>query len=564
MRQIIEIGISPGLDFKSKARIRAINFFGFFLLLVSIFYGVFFYIIDVPLLTLSFVGLVFVIALPVFLNHIKKYRTARIIYIFLTPFNVIFFYFLIEQNLDLQIFLVMMYGFAFIFLTIEEKGIMVLFFVYNTILLLSAVFFNFQPFEAISLAPQLVIPLKVTAYLICVFMGGTMFYFFSSSIADTEKTLIESKNKVELANKMKQEFLANMSHEIRTPLYTVITSANLIKEKYKEDNEGLAETLHQSSKQLFNLVNDILEFNKIESKNIRINEVPLNFPELMISTTSAFFADAREKGLKYKVNLDESIDTWLKVDQIRIVQILNNLISNAVKFTEQGEININIRLVENQEDHQVIKFEVQDTGIGIRALDQAFIFESFTQAYMASDRKFGGVGLGLTIVKNLVQLYGSELELQSELGVGTTFGFQLRLPKSETVIEEKDTAEDILRKLEVLIVEDYEVNALLIKKVLQKWNIQADLAKNGFEAVDKAKDKKYDLILMDIHMPEMNGLEATQIIKSDQKITNYCTPIHALTADVTIYEDQSDYNQFDGVLVKPVEPNQLLNVLKTL
>ncbi len=564
MRQMLEIGISPGLDFKSKARIRAINFFGSFLLLLSVVYASLFFYLKIPPIAYSFIGLILIVIIPIALNFFKEYKAARIYYLFQSPLTVMFYIMIIEQNLDLQIFFVMLYGFAFIFLKTSEKYLMILFFVYNTALLVVSVFFDFQPINQITLFPDLVTPMKLTAYASCILMGGTMFYFFSSSIADTEKNLIESKNKAELVTKMKQEFLANMSHEIRTPLYTVITSANLIKDKYKEDDEGLAETLHQSSKHLFNLVNDILEFNKIESKNIKINEVPLNFPELMISTASAFYADAREKGLKMKLNLDNQVNTWLKVDQIRITQILNNLISNAVKFTEYGEVNVNINVVEDHNDYQLVRFQVQDTGIGIRARDQAFIFESFTQAYMESDRKFGGAGLGLTIVKNLVQLYGSELELISKIGEGSTFSFNLKLPKSETVIEEKDTSDDILKKLEVLIVEDYEVNALLIKKVLLKWNIHADLAKNGFEAVSKAKDKKYDLILMDIHMPEMNGLEATHIIKSDKKITNFETPIHALTADVTIYEDQSQYEDFDGVLVKPVEPGQLLNVLKTL
>ena len=244
----------------------------------------------------------------------------------------------------------------------------------------------------------------------------------------------------------------------------------------------------------------------------------------------------------------------------KYTQVLNNLISNAIKFTDNGSVKLNISKVKSDDIYDYVLFEVIDTGEGIKQEDLTEIFVSFSQIKPVLTRKQGGTGLGLAIVKKILELVHSDINVKSKLGVGSTFYFELKLERTE--LKPLSSVQDFTKLInkEVLLVEDTAINAMLMKKLLQKWGILVDHVENGKLAVDAVSLKKYDLILMDIHMPEMNGYEATKIIKTTENV-NAKTPILALTADTLTEAEQDSITYFNGVLWKPFEIDKLYNAL---
>jgi two-component system sensor histidine kinase/response regulator len=358
-------------------------------------------------------------------------------------------------------------------------------------------------------------------------------------ITDQQKAtrdLIYAKELAEKASKFKSDFLSIMSHEIRTPMNAVIGTTNLLlTENPRPDQLDYLNILKFSGENLLAIINDILDYNKIEAGKLELNEVKFNLHTLMQQIKQTFAARAAEKKLGFELTIDNNIPQLLMGDQNRLSQILNNLISNAIKFTLKGGITIALKNERVNSKEVVIKFTVADTGIGIAADNIDLIFDPFVQETAVNNNNVDGTGLGLAITKRLVNLHKGDISVKSQPGDGTTFTFTIALKLPETITDLPETTADAsivkheqhLRGMKVLVVDDNKMNLLIASRFLKKWHADVDEALDGQLAVNMVKAKAYDLIIMDLQMPVMDGFEATAIIKTMQPYI----PIIALTAD---------------------------------
>ena len=309
------------------------------------------------------------------------------------------------------------------------------------------------------------------------------------------------------------------------------------------------------------IINDILDFSKIEAGKMTFENVPFNIRSVIQQSIELFQVKADEKSIHLVSDIDSSIPQHLSSDPTRLSQVLNNLTSNAIKFTEQGEVRISARLKSRQENSLVLQIEIKDTGIGIPEKSMNSIFESFTQASSETTRKFGGTGLGLTIVKRIIELQGGKIEVKSKVGQGTSFIFELEMEIADVaslpVAEIIDVKDVKLDQLHILIVEDNKINQLVVKKIIGDWNAKLEFADNGQIAVEKATSTKFDIILMDIQMPIMDGYTAARTIRN--LTTGSCsTPIIAMTAHAMTAEKQKCFDQgMTDYICKPFDPEEL-------
>jgi PAS domain S-box-containing protein len=373
-----------------------------------------------------------------------------------------------------------------------------------------------------------------------------------------EVELNEAKEKAEESGRIKQEFLSVVSHEIRTPLNGIIGMSNLLqKTQLSPQQSDYLNTIQISSENLSLIINSILDFSKIESGLLNIQVIPFNLKKILQNIINSNEFKAEQKGLGLFLKLDPKIDSHLIGDGIRLSQVLLNLISNAIKFTISGKIELEIRLVSKMNNALVLEFIVEDTGKGIPDKMQKIIFESFTQEDSSLGRKYGGTGLGLSISQKLVSLMGGELKLTSQENVGTKVSFILGFPINQepTSLPENSTVSDsVLIGKKILLVEDNTMNQFFAQKLLEGWGIKVDIANNGKEGVEMFGRKHYDCILMDIQMPEMDGIQATKIIRQENKYI----PIIALTA-LSVEEEADNFKSagMNDFITKPFEAEYL-------
>ncbi|WP_378174589.1 ATP-binding protein [Aquimarina sp. SS2-1] len=376
---------------------------------------------------------------------------------------------------------------------------------------------------------------------------------------EKEAIILKEKQTEETAN-MRQAFLSAMSHEIRTPLNAVTSIISLLKERADADDQKLLTSLQFSSKNLMRIINDILDFSKLDSDKMELEMHSVNFEELIYNIKETYVGMALEKGIDLNVHIDVALCKFYILDETKLFQILGNLVSNAIKYTNKGSVSIDIELISSLKSKDTISFSVKDTGVGIAKEEQVKLFDSFYIPSTVTTRNNGGTGLGLAIVKKIVELYGSKVTLASQKGKGSIFQFSLVLKQAQTIVKIDPKQTSQLSGKIAILAEDNEVNALVMGQLLKKWGIHIKRVKNGQDAVKIAKEGKVDFILMDIHMPGMNGFDAAKLIRGSA-LDNQQTPIYALTADVTAVNNDDYLTYFDGFLWKPLQIDRLFDTL---
>ncbi len=380
-----------------------------------------------------------------------------------------------------------------------------------------------------------------------------------------QKALEAEKTKTQEALEVKSMFLSNMSHEIRTPLNGIIGLTYMaLKTDLDEQQKELLSKIKSASNILLGVINDILDISKIESGKMTVERAPFDLKEAVENIEGMLASKIAEQGITFDVDYTDMSNFDYLGDSLRISQILTNLLTNAIKFTSSGGVHLRIK----ETDDKLIQFEVKDTGIGLKEEDIKKLFNEFAQADMSTSRKYGGTGLGLAITKNLVEMMGGKIWIESEYGVGSTFTFVLPLEVASDIdksgkedIEDIDTLIEKLNTIEdahILVAEDHAMNQMVIRMALEETKLEIDFALDGKIAVEMFKQKPYDIVLMDIQMPNMNGYEAAQAIRSvDSK-----TPIIALSANVMQEDIQKSLDSgMDEHLAKPIEFDKLYRTL---
>jgi len=361
--------------------------------------------------------------------------------------------------------------------------------------------------------------------------------------------------KAEQASKTKANFLSTVTHELRTPLYAVTGLTNmLLDEDPKEHQIPHLKSLKFSGDYLLTFINDILQINKIEANKVELDPVQFNLKMKVENVVSALNNSALDNNVVMHYEYQEDLPHTFIGDNLKISQILINLIGNSIKFTKDGDIWVRVYSISQNGDDYILRFEIEDNGIGISKEKQENMFESFSQGSIQINRKYGGTGLGLSIVKGLIEILKGKIYLKSELGKGTTFFFEIPLtyaPEEVKIIKEdysKNISKLDISNIKILIVEDNKINQMITKKILNKMGLECEIVDNGEDAVEKVRENNYDVVLMDIHMPGISGLEATKIIRTfDKDLT-----IFALTA-VTLEDKMHEFDEagFDDIISKP-------------
>ncbi len=387
--------------------------------------------------------------------------------------------------------------------------------------------------------------------------------FNATDRKEYERELLRERQRAEQASRAKSDLIAMISHEIRTPLNALMGVAHLLgATELTAQQQKLVRILRSSSESLLGLVNDILDFSKIEAGKVSLEKRSFDLRRLVHEIADTLHVKAEQKGIALEVRVDEGVPASLLGDPLKIGQVLTNLVGNAIKFTAEGSVAIDLELRELGPEVAVIDFRISDTGIGIAPDRLPHIFDEFTQANYDIGLKYGGTGLGLSISKKLVELHGSRIAVESELERGTAFSFALRLetlPAAEVVAAAGEPgARQELKGLRILLADDNEVNVLVLSGFLSEWGVEVDAVKDGRQAVERIEAGEYDLVLMDLRMPELDGYAATRQIRSLPHPRHARLPIFAVSASTRMgYQHELDAAGFTEFVGKPISPDLL-------
>ena len=388
-----------------------------------------------------------------------------------------------------------------------------------------------------------------------------------SARKDYEQAMAHARDAAEAASQAKGDFLANMSHEIRTPMNGILGLTELcLATELDAEQKSYLEMVHTSAKSLLTVINDILDFSKIEANKLDIEHIVFNLPQVVRHALAPLQVRARHQGLALNMHLESDVPEWLTGDPGRLRQVLLNLVGNAIKFTETGSVTVDVRHVPRVGPGSAdlranrLRLSVRDTGIGIEPHRLASVFDAFSQADTSITRRFGGTGLGLTISSRLVSLMGGSLQVKSHPGQGTEFWFELDLPPAQAPVAETTVQPtELPANLHVLVAEDHPINQVVARKVLEHLGAKVTLVDNGTKAVRACVEQRFDLIFLDIQMPELDGFGATRRIRAMELAQGRRTPIVAMTAHAMEgYRERCVAGGMDGYVTKPVDRKQLV------
>ncbi len=399
------------------------------------------------------------------------------------------------------------------------------------------------------------------AFLISAYKNNLQKKNLNNVLIEKNKELITAKETAEQVSTLKSQFISTVSHELRTPLYGVIGLTSLLMQNPEEKKKDeYLESLKFSGDYLLALINDVLQLSKIETNEVKLEKVSFDLTSLIEGIVNSLHSKQKDNNNDVHIDIDKKINTTLLGDSVRLSQILINLIGNSLKFTKNGNIWVKVKCLDYQKDNYKLHFSIKDDGIGIPKSKQDTIFESFAQV-KNQNQEYEGTGLGLSIVKKLIHLHKSEIFINSEEGVGSEFSFELNYEKAVKEIDEQSQKENIsigTTNFNILIVDDNRINQIVTQNILKKKGYTCDLASNGMDSIDMLKKESYDLVLMDINMPEMNGLEATKVIRT----FNTNIPIIALTAvEEGEIRDQALSVGMNDVIIKPYDTQQFFQTI---
>jgi signal transduction histidine kinase/DNA-binding response OmpR family regulator len=408
------------------------------------------------------------------------------------------------------------------------------------------------------------------SYKIIIGMNGIAYNI--TFLKQKEKELRETLATSEETQKIKDSFLANMSHEVRTPIHGIMNLTDiLLKTKISEEQLKYLDAIKKSADSLSVIINDILDLSKIEAQKMRFENAQFNLREIVYSITEIFKPRAKEKNLKLILNYDDNLSEFLNGDPVRLSQVINNLLSNAIKFTHVGEVRMDVLMEEKNEKFYLVTFRVSDTGIGIPQHKLTSIFDSFSQAGDDITRKYGGTGLGLNICKKLVELQGGMISVESTPNKGSSFTFKLPFESisfedvSPSINLNSNTVTSYTKELKILVVEDNDINRMVINIMTRDWNFKTDNAINGAAALEMIEQNNYDVVLMDIEMPGLNGYQTAEHIRKKLVAPKNSIPILAMTAHANSSEKEKCLDAgMNDYISKPFEASELKNKIISL
>ncbi len=557
--KIIDAGIANAKDEADAAKIKYLNyclFYGIILFIPNIIYEAH---LRLPYTVTVDVIFIFLVAITYFINTKGYYYTARSAAIISANFV------LVAGNYaegvaagNYLVYIPLFFVFS-ILGKLKDNFTEIFFLILLTSCSLAVCLFTFPEYSTVQNIPMPVVKAMFKGnFFIALFLTIFFSYLIYTITQKKEAQLTRSKELAEESAKTKLQFLSNMSHELRTPLNGIIGTTNLLQvEEHNQQQKEHFDLLKFSSAQMLNLVNDVLDFSKIESGKIELEQRKFNLETFIKNIYNSFAQQFESKGLYFKLATDDDLNINIISDDIRLSQILNNLLSNALKFTHIGGVTLTVKINNSSIEKAAIAFSITDTGIGIHALKINTVFESFMQADLNTTRKYGGTGLGLSISKKLAEVFNSSLKVQSEVNKGSTFYFTIIFTKNTNNIQVIETSNENVKSLSglnILIAEDNKVNMLIARKFLLKWDARLTEAVNGKEAIDLCQKNAYDLILLDLEMPEADGYTALREIRK----THPATPAIAFTAATFENIEQILLQKgFNDYILKPFVPHEL-------